>query len=131
MENDFRKRLEEAIADSGLSISSVAKHMDVTEEAVYKWLRKGGNKPRRDRVIKLGRLLGVSREWLEYGEEESKPIHMRALGVLQGMENIELELNDKETTLLNMLRQLPEDEWGAVYRDVQERFIYQKIKPSD
>lgn len=64
----FAKRFEEARERAGLSVASLAKHLGVSAQSVYLWQQ--GSVPKAARLRELADLLGVSLQWLMYGNEE-------------------------------------------------------------
>lgn len=64
----FAKRFEEARERADLSIASIAKRLGVSVQSVYLWQQ--GSIPKANRLRELADLLGVSLQWLVYGNEE-------------------------------------------------------------
>lgn len=72
----FTKRLKEAIADYGIAEWGagvrLAEIAGVTPKAASKWLNQEST-PGPAKMLALCAVLGVRREWLEYGEGEKRP----------------------------------------------------------
>lgn len=64
----FAKRFEEARERAGLSVASLSKRLGVSPQSVYLWQQ--GSVPKAARLRELADLLGVSLQWLVYGNEE-------------------------------------------------------------
>ena len=64
----FAKRFEEARERAGLSVAALSKRLGVSPQSVYLWQQ--GSVPKAARLRELADLLGVSLQWLVYGNEE-------------------------------------------------------------
>lgn len=64
----FAKRFEEARERAGLSVASLSKRLGVSPQSVYLWQQ--GSVPKAAGLRELADLLGVSLQWLVYGNEE-------------------------------------------------------------
>lgn len=62
---NFSRRLDTAIANSGKSKGSLAEHCDVALSTVSRWL--GGSVPQNDTLTKIADYLDVSAAWLLTG----------------------------------------------------------------
>ncbi len=63
----FAERFEEARERAGLSVSSISKQLGVSAQSVYLWQQ--GSVPKAARLKELAEILGVSLQWLVYGNE--------------------------------------------------------------
>lgn len=68
----FSSRLKQAMAERDISVSAVAREMDVSVQSVYRW--QDGQIPRADRIERLADFLGVSVQWLFSGDEPPKTV---------------------------------------------------------
>ena len=66
MSQDLIQRIQEAIEQSGKSMSSIAREMGVTPQAVRAW-KEGISSPARERLDDLARATGKSSEWIHLG----------------------------------------------------------------
>ena len=66
MSQDLIQRIQEAIERSGKSMSSIAREMGVTPQAVRAW-KEGISSPSRERLDDLARATGKSSEWIHLG----------------------------------------------------------------
>ena len=76
----FAKRFEEARERADLSIASIAKRLGVSVQSVYLWQQ--GSIPKANRLRELADLLGVSLQWLVYGNEEPHSMLDHQTGVV-------------------------------------------------
>jgi transcriptional regulator with XRE-family HTH domain len=90
-------RIRTARQAAGLSQSRLAELMGVTRSACSQWEADTGTAPRRQRLERLARLLGVSYSWLATGAEEAHT----AL-----REEPALYLNEEQRELLRLYQQL-------------------------
>lgn len=67
MKEGFNKRLRDALYELDVNNSELADMIGVTPAAVTKYM-KGESKPRLERRIAIADKLGISFDWLEYGE---------------------------------------------------------------
>ncbi len=76
LRKDFTGRLKDALAENGVAMWGagvrLAKIAGVTPKATNKWLN-GESMPSRAKMLAIAEWLGVSVEWLEYGEGPKKP----------------------------------------------------------
>lgn len=66
MKQDLTQRIQEAIEDSGKSMSAIAREMGVSPQAVRAW-KEGISSPSMDRLDDLARVTGKSSEWVHLG----------------------------------------------------------------
>ena len=73
MRQDLTQRIQEAIEESGKSMSAIAREMGVSPQAVRAW-KEGISSPSMDRLDDLARATGKSSEWMHLGigEKEDK-----------------------------------------------------------
>lgn len=76
----FAKRFEEARERAGLSVASLSKRLGVSPQSVYLWQQ--GSVPKAARLRELADLLGVSLQWLVYGNEEPHSVVDHQNGVV-------------------------------------------------
>lgn len=76
----FAERFEEARKRAGLSIATIAKRLGVSVQSVYLWQQ--GSIPKPARLRELADLLGVSLQWLMYGNEEPHSVMDHQNGVV-------------------------------------------------
>lgn len=76
----FAKRFEEARERADLSIATIAKRLGVSVQSVYLWQQ--GSIPKANRLRELADLLGVSLQWLVYGNEEPHSMLDHQTGVV-------------------------------------------------
>ncbi|MFK0573133.1 XRE family transcriptional regulator [Endozoicomonas sp.] len=65
--------LEAAMSEKGFNQSSLSKMLEVSREAVSKWL-KGSSFPKPDKLLRLGMLLGLSFSELVVQEDDNAPV---------------------------------------------------------
>ena len=70
-ENAFIKRLNFAIRKRGYNISQLARKMDVDRKTVDKWA-KGRTSPTTVHIARLCVVLGISADWLLFGEKKTR-----------------------------------------------------------
>ncbi|WP_279005947.1 helix-turn-helix domain-containing protein, partial [Sutterella wadsworthensis] len=68
--SNFANRFKQARINAGVSIASIAKEMGISVQSVYGWAE--GSIPKAERIERLAELLGVSLQWLAFGEGEIK-----------------------------------------------------------
>lgn len=66
MRQDLTQRIQEAIEESGKSMSAIAREMGVSPQAVRAW-KEGISSPSMDRLDDLARATGKSSEWVHLG----------------------------------------------------------------
>ena len=66
MKQDLTQRIQEAIEESGKSMSAIAREMGVSPQAVRAW-KEGISSPSMDRLDDLARATGKSSEWVHLG----------------------------------------------------------------
>ncbi len=77
--NDFGLRLEQKCKAEGISVNQLAKTISVSAKTVYGWIGANARLPREPMHIKaLSQALGVSVNWLLFGEEE-QPVSIDSL----------------------------------------------------
>lgn len=76
----FAKRFEEARERAGLSVSSLSKQLGVSPQSVYLWQQ--GSVPKAGRLKELAEILGVSLQWLVYGNESPHSISDAQNGIV-------------------------------------------------
>ena len=64
----FPERLRELIGASGLGVRAIAKRIDVSHVAIYKWLNGNGS-PNDESLEKLANLFQVTPAFLKYGDQ--------------------------------------------------------------
>ena len=84
MKQDLTGRIQEAIEQSGKSMSAIAREMGVTPEAVRGW-KEGISIPSFERLDDLARATGKSAEWLQLGtgEKENKQLGIVSVPLLE------------------------------------------------
>jgi transcriptional regulator with XRE-family HTH domain len=71
----FGENLENLMADKNVSISKLAKDIDVSAKTVQEWVGKTGRVPRNlDSIKKLSEYFDVSVHFLLFGEEDNRNI---------------------------------------------------------
>jgi transcriptional regulator with XRE-family HTH domain len=73
VEQDFARRLRVALAWRGKSGADLARHLDVTPQAVAKFTQ-GKMMPNSSRLIAIGKFVGASIEYLLGGDDVSGQI---------------------------------------------------------
>lgn len=70
--SNFSSRFKSARQAAGVSISQIAKQLDVSPQSVYGW--ETGAMPKGDRLERLAEYLGVDLHWLAFGESSAVTI---------------------------------------------------------
>lgn len=68
----FSERLTATRTERGMSMSTLASLCNVSTSAVSNW-EAGGSTPREESMSRLARSLGVTREFLENGTQNTRP----------------------------------------------------------
>lgn len=84
--SNFADRFKQARINAGVSISSIAKEMGISVQSVYGWAE--GSIPKAERIERLAELLGVSLQWLAFGEGEIKALGSETGGIIVPLLNI-------------------------------------------
>ena len=71
-EMNIQERIAQAVRESGISKSAIAKACGVKPSAVSQWLNGDTKAPTAERLLKLARVTGVSYTWLVEGKGSSK-----------------------------------------------------------
>lgn len=99
----FAQRLDKACTLAKLPATGsgrqmvLAEALDVSQQAVSKWLR-GASKPQRTRVEDIANFLGVSFRWLDTGDGQPN---------VNTAEMDARDLNPQERRLIRLLRSMP------------------------
>ena len=108
MEEGMAQRIKALRQEKGLTLEQVADVVGVGKSTVRKWETGMIANMKRDKIASLAKALGTTPEYLMgWDEQKSSPT--------------ELELSEGEQILLNLFRQIPEDqqrvflEMGRVY----------------
>lgn len=78
--SNFANRFKQARINAGVSIASIAKEMGISVQSVYGWAE--GSIPKAERIERLAELLGVSLQWLAFGEGEIKAMGSETGGII-------------------------------------------------
>lgn len=83
---NFSDRFKQARLNAGVSIASIAKDMGISAQSVYGWAE--GSIPKAERIERLADLLGVSLQWLAFGEGDIKAMGSESGGIIVPLLNI-------------------------------------------
>jgi hypothetical protein len=67
------KRIEHAIAQSGINIAAIAKACDVSVQAIYTWMRDGVKDLRNENLFALADITGFEARWIATGRGPQTP----------------------------------------------------------
>lgn len=84
--SNFANRFKQARINAGVSIASIAKEMGISVQSVYGWAE--GSIPKAERIERLAELLGVSLQWLAFGEGEIKAMGSETGGIIVPLLNV-------------------------------------------
>lgn len=70
---DFARRLNAAMARTGVTPSDIAQELGVDDETVRLW-RRGERMPRDQKMKRLAKMIGVDLAALRFGDQEKLPI---------------------------------------------------------
>ena len=84
--SNFANRFKQARINAGVSIASIAKEMGISVQSVYGWAES--SIPKAERIERLAELLGVSLQWLAFGEGEIKAMGSETGGIIVPLLNV-------------------------------------------
>lgn len=110
----FKDRLRQARKARGLTLEGLAGRMvpPVTRGTVSHW-ESGRTKPKRDNMIQLARVLGVTAEWL-FGDAEAGAGGINVEPVLRRDLLARVEIALESYLQAHVLAMAPADRWEAV-----------------
>lgn len=113
---EFHDRLKKAMDRKGLNQTQLAKLMDVKAQSVQQW-ENGVTMPRPKRFDHLAEVLGVSAQWLIFGEGEAVPEdksdRTHVAGIEENAELVDMEVIEGDEPLSH------EEVWLPVFREVE------------
>jgi len=102
----FKENLRAEIAYSNLLVKELSSLSGINIHTLNNYLSKKGQLPSIEAGVKIARALGVTAEYLVYGEEDERE-DARANGEIKSMINIAKKLNDgKRKFALEMMKLL-------------------------
>lgn len=108
--DEFAARLQSAMDRRGMSVRELIFETRSTDAMAYKWVR-GDARPNTDYLVKIGRALGVSVEWLVTGEDAAAAAESAAtpLDLAEELRTIrgEIGATDEELAFLQRI------DWGG------------------
>lgn len=99
--SNFGKRVQNLRTDAGLSMEQLAEKLKISKSRVNMW-ENGGIIPRRDMLIKVAELFGVSTDFLlGSGQEGKEPKADKEVQIIQrGLKDMNAEQHKKALKIL-------------------------------
>ncbi|PKY11814.1 hypothetical protein B1757_02300 [Acidithiobacillus marinus] len=113
MESTLSERIRLAREAAGLSMSELARRLNVSKQVVWSWENRDIKDPRLEHILALRDILNISIDWLVTGKGEMREKNDPAR-----------VLSERQKSLVNLFDALPESEQNEFFRRLQEKKSY-------
>lgn len=119
-------RVQDAVKASGLEIPVIARHARVSKSWIYDIINGDIQSPGVDKLDRLAKALGVTRDWLLTGKEHDEPtIENLAQLVAWDKQQAQQRLRHLENVIEAEVQRRLEERWAAVVR--QQGLTHQEV----